>query len=245
MDSVRQATFDVIGRLQAASSQTALFSELKEAGRYFGYDSFIVTGLPHRQGENLNDCSLLVGWPMEWAKRYTERRYIHVDPVIAQIRRTLDPFMWDEAPYDRSDPGPATVMNESPSFGLNQGFCVPIHRIDGREAGVSFGASRMDLSDDARAGLHLVAIYAFSAARALSAMPSNPADPERQPPRCSAREIECMRWAAAGKTGWEISEILSLSQRTVEAYLNNAARKLGVANRVHLIAEAIRHGLID
>jgi hypothetical protein len=35
-----------------------LFQELQSAGGDFGYDSFIVTGLPQRPSELLADCSL-------------------------------------------------------------------------------------------------------------------------------------------------------------------------------------------
>ncbi|WP_298961223.1 LuxR family transcriptional regulator [uncultured Methylobacterium sp.] len=244
VDTIRQISFDVVHRLKRAETSEQLFQELQSAGGDFGYDSFIVTGLPQRPSELLADCSLLVGWPLEWAQRYTERDYVRVDPVIEHIRHTIDPFVWSEVAYDRAEPGPARVMNEAPSFGLVDGYCVPVHRIDGREAGVSFGAARLDLSDDARAGLHMIAVYAFSKAASLRSDAA--AAPERGASRrCSQREIECMRWAAAGKTSWETSEILTLSQRTVETYLASAAKKLHAVNRVQLIAEALRRGLID
>ncbi|MEH3146690.1 MAG: LuxR family transcriptional regulator [Methylobacterium frigidaeris] len=244
MDTIRQISFDVVDRLKRAETSEQLFEELRGAGSHFGYDSFIVTGLPQRHRETLSDCSLLIGWPQDWAARYAERGYVHVDPVIERIRHTIDPFVWSEVSYDPSDPGPAQVMNEAPSFGLVDGFCVPIHRINGREAGVSFGAERLDLSGDARAGLHLIAVYAFSKAAAFRSKPSLP-QKRGGSLWCSQREIECIKWAAAGKTGWETSEILCLSQRTVEAYLASAARKLRAVNRVQLIAEALRRGLIE
>lgn len=68
--------------------------------------------------------------------------------------------------------------------------------------------------------------------------------PVRKSPKLTAREVECLRWTAAGKTSWEASEILNTSERTVEFHLRNAARKLDAVNRVQCVAEAMRHGII-
>lgn len=58
------------------------------------------------------------------------------------------------------------------------------------------------------------------------------------------REVECLGWAANGKSEWEISQILGISEHTSEKHLLSAKTKLGAANRVHAVAEAIRRGYI-
>jgi DNA-binding CsgD family transcriptional regulator len=58
------------------------------------------------------------------------------------------------------------------------------------------------------------------------------------------REVECLSWAANGKSEWEISQILGISEHTSEKHLLNAKTKLGTVNRVHAVAEAIRRGYI-
>lgn len=44
----------------------------------------------------------------------------------------------------------------------------------------------------------------------------------------SAREFECLEWAARGKSAWDIGRILGISHHTAISYLNNAKAKLGV-----------------
>ena len=44
----------------------------------------------------------------------------------------------------------------------------------------------------------------------------------------SPRELECLEWAAQGKSAWEIGRILGISRHTVASYLDNAKEKLGV-----------------
>lgn len=63
-------------------------------------------------------------------------------------------------------------------------------------------------------------------------------------PSLSTREIECLRWVSIGKTAWETSRIVAISQRTVEFHLSNAVRKLEAKNKVHAAVIAVRAGII-
>jgi len=56
-------------------------------------------------------------------------------------------------------------------------------------------------------------------------------------------ELEILRWAAEGKTVWEISQIRNTSEATVKFHLRNIYGKLEVTNRVQAMNEAARRGL--
>ena len=58
------------------------------------------------------------------------------------------------------------------------------------------------------------------------------------------REVQCLRWAAAGKTDGEIGIILSLSVSTVRFHLRNAAAKLGATGRAQSIQIAAGLGFV-
>ena len=59
----------------------------------------------------------------------------------------------------------------------------------------------------------------------------------------TASELEILRWAAEGKTVWEISRIRATSEATVKFHLRNIYGKLQVTNRVQAMNEAARQGL--
>jgi len=61
----------------------------------------------------------------------------------------------------------------------------------------------------------------------------------------SARELDCLKWTAAGKTAWEASVILGVSERTVRFHLNTAREKLNCATTTQAVAKAIVNQLID
>jgi DNA-binding CsgD family transcriptional regulator len=69
-------------------------------------------------------------------------------------------------------------------------------------------------------------------------------DDDKPEERLSKREIECLRWSAAGKSSEEIAIILGLSAHTVASYLKSAMRKLDSVNRMQAVARAFRYRLL-
>ena len=63
-------------------------------------------------------------------------------------------------------------------------------------------------------------------------------------PRLSNRELEVLKWIKEGKTSYETSVILSISERTVNFHVGNIIRKLDVINRIQAVAKALEKGLI-
>jgi LuxR family transcriptional regulator, quorum-sensing system regulator BjaR1 len=196
-------------------------------------------------GESIDPYIMACGWPDEWAARYREHNYVHNDPVIRQVRRATRPFMWAEAPIGAHDTVAKNIMNEATDFGLVDGFAVPIYTTHGFQAIVTFGASELQLDKSEQAALHLVAIYAHQAIRSL--LPNSGKDNSywKLEKQLSLREIECLKWIAAGKTAYEISVITGISDRTVEHYIANSMRKLNATNRAQAVAEALRFRVIE
>jgi DNA-binding CsgD family transcriptional regulator len=60
----------------------------------------------------------------------------------------------------------------------------------------------------------------------------------------SPREVECLTWAAQGKTYSEICMMLDLSFGTIKSHLDTARHKLGAVNVTHAVALAITYGKI-
>lgn len=58
------------------------------------------------------------------------------------------------------------------------------------------------------------------------------------------REKEVLEFVKIGKTNWEISRILDISERTIKFHLQNVMKKLGVSNRVYAVVMALKIGLI-
>ncbi len=63
--------------------------------------------------------------------------------------------------------------------------------------------------------------------------------------KLSKREVECLRWAAIGKTDHEIGIIMSRSRATVRFHIHNAATKLDAVNRSQTVFKAAQLGYIS
>lgn len=61
----------------------------------------------------------------------------------------------------------------------------------------------------------------------------------------SPREKEVLNWLKKGKTSWDISVILCISERTVNFHIKNIMQKLDAVSRIHAVAKAIERGLIN
>jgi DNA-binding CsgD family transcriptional regulator len=53
----------------------------------------------------------------------------------------------------------------------------------------------------------------------------------------SPRELECLEWAAQGKSAWEIGRLLNISRRTAAFHLDNAKTKFGVRTICQAVAK--------
>jgi DNA-binding CsgD family transcriptional regulator len=60
----------------------------------------------------------------------------------------------------------------------------------------------------------------------------------------SKREFECLLWFAKGKTAKQTARILSLSPRSVEAYINNLKNKLGCQSKFEFDEIAANNAII-
>ncbi|MES2263779.1 MAG: helix-turn-helix transcriptional regulator [Pseudomonadota bacterium] len=69
-------------------------------------------------------------------------------------------------------------------------------------------------------------------------------DNECRPVTLTSRECETLYWLKEGKTNWEISAILSISERTAKFHVANVLDKLGASTRGHAVALAFAQNLI-
>lgn len=126
-------------------------------------------------------------------------------------------------------------------------IAVPVHLPFGHIGAVSFNPldrGKTDLAEEFERLSDAFGLYARTfIATYVDVMGSTQALPSDS--RLSKREVECLRWAAIGKTDFEISMIMSRSRATVRFHIHNAATKLNAVNRSQTVFKAAQLGYIS
>jgi len=246
--AVTVANFDdtlaYIDSIQKARTPDEICRTLIDVTSRFGMTALLAGTVPKPGSprDELRSHVMLCDWPSGWLERYIAMNHIEHDPLVAFMKRNLSAVYWHDA-IERAgaDRAARRVCAEASAFRLNDGFAVPVVTVEGEVVIVSFGGEEIDLSQQTVGVVSLVSTFAIGRAMQLSAA-REAVEPR---PELTDREKECMRWAALGKSEWEISQILGISEHTSEKHLLNAKSKLRAANRVQAVAEAIRQGYIS
>ncbi len=237
---VRDVGFDYLSEAFAfaedvdrMSDPAGIVRRMLRVTRGFGLGGLTIGGLP-QVGESFHDLTLATHLPAEWHERYIERRLFFVDPVARRLEAAVTPLATSAADYHSSrEPRAREVMEGRRAFGQLEGYVVPVPRSRGKGY-VWMSGARAELPSGFTPALHLIALYAFNRIDSLvTSRPSSRA-------RLTEREREVLTWIAAGKSSWEIGEILGIAKRTVDEHASLATHKLGAVNRTHAVAIAFR-----
>jgi LuxR family quorum-sensing system transcriptional regulator SolR len=178
------------------------------------------------------------GYPQKWVEWYLSRGYFKDDPIVRHAASSTVPALWTDAMFH--DGKSAEFWDEASSFGLKEGISFAVHEQPAVTGIFSLARDqRLDLPPAELAALvGRAQLFASVLHHAVTRIDLPQLLPE-QAVTLTAREKECLKWAAEGKTAWEIGHILSISERTAVFHLNNIIRKLGASNRTQSIVRAV------
>lgn len=186
-----------------------------------------------------------VSYPAEWLNIYFNKNYATADPILKAHLKTFGSRpklqLWSDTIHDVASPDEKNFIGEATSFGLGQGMTGGL--VD-REQNIgsifSFAGKRMG----EHTPHHAVAIeYLLPHLHMAFLRTYSPPVKIKSP--LSSREREVLRWLKEGKTSWETSQILNVSERTINFHVQNILVKLHASSRGHAIALAIEQKLIQ
>jgi len=204
------------------------------------------TSLPRaRNGEFI---ARMMGWPVACLDGWSRRGLGQHCPVAKRCGTAVAPFLWSadpqrtEASWDGLTPQQQEVMDHYARY-MQGTVTVPV-RLNAGSIGYVSWCSR-DYQDIERrfhetfSSVYMLShIFIHHMESLLEAGRSRPED------TLTARERECLTWAARGKSEEEIGMIIQRSRETVHFHVRNAVTKLDAGNRTHAVAIACMRGLI-
>jgi LuxR family quorum-sensing system transcriptional regulator CciR len=196
-------------------------------------------------------ATTVFGWTLEENDRWWRTPRLALDsPLPTACRYECEPFWCNAEGFHTTLPNPMLDSLDRADFvrrGLTPAaIVVPVHLPFGQIGAASYvpaDRTRLDMSEEFEA--HAVQLGLLTR-HFITGYVRAMCDRERLPvgPVLSKREVECLRWAAIGKTDFEISLIITRSRATVRFHMHNASNKLNSVNRSQTLFKAAQLGYI-
>ncbi len=175
----------------------------------------------------------------EWQEIYFQRKFFNQDPILNAISNTTSAVDWraaaSQANYISDD-----FKQMSKKYVGNDGLSILV-KTDAGSTLISLVMSESDLEAEHNQLIEYIAPH-------IHEVFNRQGENIRKSlwkPNLSKRELEVLNWAKEGKSNWDISLILAISERTVKFHFSNIFKKLEVVNRSQSIARAIHFGLVS
>ncbi|MFI3311010.1 helix-turn-helix transcriptional regulator [Ewingella allii] len=203
------------------------------------FDSYAYVIVPTT---GFDDLFILEGFNAEWRRQYIEYGFNKIDPIINKAQHYQSPNIWTSIDLSLDD----QFLNCARIHGIRYGYSISLP-LNEKYIGVLSVVRKDDYfisNKDSISIIGMMSIY-LQEFNNCAAKHFNKSNEERIVlPSLTSREQECLHWLAEGKTSWEISRILSISERTAVFHINNCMLKLGAKNRVQAIMKAVRANVL-
>jgi LuxR family quorum sensing-dependent transcriptional regulator len=241
MENAQRSLFDekmaLLNSVSTLATQYDVVRCLKKVTDLYGMRAFLIARIPSVTTDLLQTALIISSWPTDFITRYDRASQSGASPIIGGMRTSTVPFSVD---LDHPSHPPDNEMTMLFIANRMQRFSVfPVADPEGQRGAVSLYGDRPALSEMEMMELSLLSVHLFDRLYQMGR------SEHRAGEGLSEREIACLNWTAAGKTSAEISDILGLSEHTVNHYLNRATRKLDTVNRTQAVAKALRTGIIN
>lgn len=238
--------FDMIDAVSRAESVDCLHAICADVCQRYEFDRFIY-GARIPTSFVKPSFIFISGYPKAWRDHYMANNYMVIDPTVKYCAQNITPLSWDgDSMQKKENAEIRRFMSEAQDFGIKSGVSFPVHTAQGDSAMLTFASEQGQSESPPRIQRvlpmgQLFAAYLHEAVRrifdndvlALSKV------------ELTQREKQCLLWATEGKTTWETSQILRISERTVTFHLQNVQGKLGVGSRQQAVARAVSLGIIE
>jgi LuxR family quorum sensing-dependent transcriptional regulator len=159
------------------------------------------------------------------------------NPLLNAIRENRTRYRFsDFAPRGRREYG--AYWDAFSDGGIADGLCATSYGPEGAIASLHLGISDAAIPVEESRAIQMAGLILTE--KLLDFADFSPAPVVR----LTARERDALAFVADGKTDWEISVILGISEATARFHVDNARAKLGAVNRAQAVAKLVHQRLI-
>ena len=245
----------MLSRIMAEAEEVLRATTAEEASRRFFKSveplgaSYLQTRAYRRPAELLTSASHYAAggvvtriapapWPQSAAFRYV---CFDCNPLLDAIREGRTRYRFsDFAPRrERRFGAYWDAMGEA---GIGDALCATSYGEGGRITSLHLGFADAEIPPDEALAVQMAGLVLTEKLMSLAEGPQAYGDAGAV--SLTPRERESLRLVADGKTDWEISVILAVSESTARFHVDNGRRKLGATTRAQAVARLLNQRLI-
>jgi DNA-binding CsgD family transcriptional regulator len=244
---MRYATVEQHHAIYAAIADSGsgrmIANTLFQTAAAFDFTAATLFVMPSKTDRELASLVLESSLPPEFWEQMDKVYPLPSDALFNAARGSIVPVQWSADRLRRQ----SELVNEAEppvlalyaDYSISHGIVFPVSSIDGARYAMRFDGNRPPLAQAEINDLAMLAMHFFQAYdRGRYPLGNDPCG-------LSERDLDVVRWSATGQTSSEIATVMSLSDHTINAYMNNALKKLNCANRTQLVARALRMRIIS
>ncbi|MBM7321978.1 transcriptional regulator TraR [Agrobacterium sp. S2] len=182
-------------------------------------------------------------YPAEWRSIYFKQQFEAIDPIVRRAKSSKRVFSWSGDKERRQVSNEErTFLNRAMDFGIRSGITIPVRAAYGSTSIFTLASDRhnINLESDIDPIAAAAAVGQLHARMASLSPNSNICSPTWLDPR----EATYINWIAVGKTMEEVADLEGVKYNSVKSKLEEARKRFKIHTMPHLVALAIRSGLI-
>lgn len=231
---------DLLRAIDGVQCEHAAFKKIETGAQALGYEH-CAFGLRVAHPFSSPKTVFLNYYAAPWWTRYVSEDYLRTDSTVLHCHRSHTPLTWS----DKVSALARQLRDEAQNYGLR----VVWTRSSLNSLGVA-GMLTLSRSHETRSPVelasHEIELRWLVNTAHLTLFRIFLSKLREQLPRAlTGREIEVLRWTADGKTSAEVSDILEISENTVNFHIKNAVAKLQTANKTAAVARAAMLGFLS
>ncbi|UXT61309.1 transcriptional regulator TraR (plasmid) [Agrobacterium fabrum] len=179
----------------------------------------------------------------EWRSLYFKRKFEAIDPVVSRAKSLKQAFAWSgEQERQRFSKEERKFFDLAADFGIRSGITIPIKAANGSTSMFTLASDLTTLQLDRDINPIAAAAAVGQLHIRMSLMPLTP-DGQR-PDWLDPKEAAYLNWIAVGKTMEEAADLEGVKYNSVKSKLEETRKRLEIHTMPHLVALAVRAGLI-
>ena len=223
------------------------FNEVAHSLRELIEGDYICFGCPGPFSNKMHPADALnINYPQDWIDLCLANwRIDSDDPVIWAAKKECVPQYWNDIyhrfPYDKK------IVELACDFGINEGW-VCFTKGDGSGylpwTIITVGGKFKKKKNDKKRGKYIFERLSPYVHIALSSLRVK-GEAKRLQGLLTTREREVLQWLSQGKTSWELSIIMNVTEATINFHVKNINAKLKTVSRSHAVAVATSNNLVN